>query len=319
MGSLDEARELSLYKLNELRNTFAEKLKYKNICIYACGSLGRSEITDKSDLDLFFILMDENGNEATLSNLDKYLFFAQVYEINHELGFDDPSKGGFYWECISEKNMLDIGSRKEDYNNGFTARMLLILEGKALTDQETFMKLKTRVIEKYFEEYLEHSESFYPLFLMNDIWRYWYTLTLNYEYRKDPADDRNKRYWKRLKLKYARFFTCLSMIMCLFKKDLTKEDVFLFSNMTPFERIEYLEKNIQEVSSGNYYNKIKDKYEWFLELRKNTSDWWEEGDNKSIALKNADEFHSLLKEMLSVVANTNIKLAEKMDLIIIRR
>lgn len=322
MGSLNEARELSKKKIEKLRLTISNKINEDNVCIYACGSLGRFEITEKSDLDLFFILMDDAGEERTFSRLSKYVFFSKMYEINQELGFDDPSKGGFYWNFITEKKLLDIGSREEDYNNSFTARMLLILEGKALSKKETFVTLKRRVINKYFEDYPDHREPFYPLFLMNDIWRYWYTLTLNYEHRKDPGgehDKNDKNYWKRLKLKFARFFTCMSMIMCLFKEDLTEDDVLNFSDLTPFERIEYLQNNIPEIAEGDYLNKITKKYEWFLDLRKNDSTWWKEKNNKDIAFTNADEFHTLLKNMLSVVASTNPDLAEKMDLIIIRR
>ncbi len=317
MCILDEAKKFSNTKLKSLKDAVNQKVIREDICIFTCGSLGRLEITQNSDLDLFFVLMNtEEGEENSISNLEKYLFFSDIYQINKVMGFKDPSKGGLYWDFITEKQLLDIGSRVEDYNNSFTARMLLLLEGKPLNNEDIFRKLKKHVINKYFEEYLNHVNNFYPLFLMNDILRYWYTLTLNYEYRRDSKDDKNEKYWKRLELKYARFLTCLSLIMCLFKKKLTKEDVCVFSDMTPLERIEYLHENYEDISDGDYLKKIKSKYELYLGLRKKDPGWWNEGNNKTEAFKNADEFHQLLKEMLYVIARTNPELVEKMDLIL---
>ena len=51
-------------------------------------------------------------------------------------------------------------------------------------------------------------------------------------------------------------------------------------------------------------------------MRKKDPGWWNEGNNKTEAFKNADEFHQLLKEMLYVIARTNPELVEKMDLIL---
>ena len=200
--TFENIRVESQKKLDELRNEL--KLAYpegnlnNQICIYACGSMGRLEMTEKSDLDLFFVTEAIKVEDFAIANLDKYLFFSKLYEINSRLKYQDPSKGGIYWEFTPKENLLDIGSRQEDYNNSFTARMLLLLESKPLYNENAYKKIVKETIDKYFSDYTDYSDEFYPLFLMNDILRYWYTLTLNYEYRRDDSDDANKRYWKRL-------------------------------------------------------------------------------------------------------------------------
>lgn len=317
MNTLDQAKSFSSKKIEQLRNNMQHGCEDNNICVYACGSLGRYEATEKSDLDLFFILMnDERDEERIINNISKYVFFGKLYEINKEMGFKEPSKGGLYWEFISEKKLLDIGSQEEDYNNSFTARMLMILESKPLFNDQKYIELRKRIIEKYFEDYQDHNKPFYPLYLMNDILRYWYTLTLNYEYRRDANDDTNKKYWRRLKLKYARLFTCFSMLMCLFKKDINVDDVVFFSSITPFERIEYLSNIYDEVRDGHFYDSLSRQYEWFLDLRNETSDWWDIDSNKTIAIEKADRFHLTIKNMFAEIAKYNPQLADRMDIII---
>ena len=166
MNELEEAKELSNTRIKDLRSKFEKGIHNKDICVFACGSLGRLEITDTSDLDLFFILMDDTtGKEREISNIDKYRFFSKIYDINHEMGFQDPSKGGFYWDFITECRLLDIGSRIEDFNNSFTARMLLMLEAKPLHNTEAYLQLKKLQISTINNNniFLEYRE-FYKLY-----------------------------------------------------------------------------------------------------------------------------------------------------------
>lgn len=314
-------KDSSQKRLEELQKEIANiefppSLKDK-ICIFACGSLGRLEMTEQSDLDLFFIsdfdISDEDGkHEKTAPNLDKYRFFAQLYEINRRLHYKDPSKGGIYWVFTSKRDMLDIGSRVEDYNNSFTARMLLLLESKPLYNSQMYDELVNETVEKYFVDYEDHSDKFYPLFLMNDIRRYWYTLTLNYEYRRDANDDGNKKYWKRLKLKYPRLLTCFSMLACLYQKRISPEMVVEIVKMTPFERLEMLARNNSDLESA--VSDIFTQYEWYLKLREQGPEWWNDLSNKDNAFSRADDFHkTVLQKFMKPISEANPTLRDKVD------
>ena len=285
-----------------------------NICVYACGSLGRLEMTHKTDLDLFFIALNDSDKESKeiYSNVNRYLFFSNLYSINKELGYHEPSKHGDYWVFTPKCNLLDIGSRQEDYNNSFTARMLLILESKPIFNESGYRELLKEVIEKYFVDYKDYKSRFYPLYLMNDIMRYWYTLTLNYEYRRDGGDDANEKSWKRLKLKYARLITCFSMIACLYKKSITPEDVMNYTQMTPFERLWSLSDTITDIKG--IISKIENEYEWFISLRDEKAEWWDIADNRTNAINKADYFHKLVFcDLMRVVSGSNPALRQKMD------
>lgn len=284
-----------------------------NLCVYACGSLGRLEMVEPSDLDLFFISMpDESDDSPFFSNIDRYIFFAKLYEINKKLGYQEPSKRGEYWDFISKKNLLDIGSRQEDFNNSFTARMLLLLESKPVYNILAYEKLITDTISKYFTDYEDNKENFHPLFLMNDILRYWYTLTMNYEYRRDYKDSESKKNWKRLKLKYARLVTCYSMLACLYKTNITPEYVHECIKITPFERLAKL--SLINSNIENIVQEINEEYKWFLGLKSESHDWWDKDSNKSIALNHANRFHKMVvHSLMKTVSEGNPALRNKAD------
>lgn len=306
-----------LQALNEdMKSSFGNGCQLKNkLCVYVCGSLGRLEMSKESDLDLFFIIMSDNKEmERFCTKLTTYQFFAQMKQINDKHKFKSPSKGGYYWEFLSKDLLMDIGSREEDYNNSFTARMLLLLESKPIYNGEAYDSLLNETVDKYFAEYKDHSYDFLPLYLMNDILRYWYTLTLNYEYRRDGKDSKNEKIWKRLKLKFARLLTCFSMLACLFKSNICKEDVISFVNMTPFERLDFLVEENKDIKE--LIDKIKSEYLWFLDLKEKSEEIWDNEDFVRDAFKHADTFHNLVvHKLLSIISSNNQSLREKMDII----
>lgn len=316
--SFKEIQDSSLGKYNELmkelEKVFKDNEAYSHICIFACGSMGRLEMTLNSDLDLFFILDDVSSqSNCKVSNIDKYNFFSNLFQINQKFKYKDPSNNGEYWDFILLSNLLDIGSRQEDYNNSFTARMLLILESKPLYNVSLYQEIVRKTVDRYFIDYKDNKESFYPLFLMNDILRYWYTLTLNYEYRRDDHDDTNKKRWRALKLKYARLITCYSMIACLYNKKLSPEYVKQCINLTPFKRLELLTINNRDIKQ--VVSKIQNEYEWYLNLRKNGPEWWEREQSKQEAREHAEYFHDLvIHQLIKICADQNPELSKRTDI-----
>lgn len=314
---MQKAREKSLDILDEIQQkmlqTFSlEDERYKNICVYACGSLGRLEMTQNSDLDLFFISLNDSEVDPMEKNLNKYIFFSKLYEINHTMQFPDPSKKGEYWSFINKADFLDIGSRKEDFNNSFTARLLFMLESKPIFNKRIYNQLLEETVSKYFVDYPDHQDEFYPLFLMNDILRYWYTLTLNYEYRRDNNDTGNKKNWKRLKLKYARLITCFSMLACLYHEDITPDYVIDCIKMTPIERMDKLALKNERISS--VVEEIKTEYEWFLSLREKTDNGFDEKEQREIAFLRAERFHELIvHRLMGELSEDYPKLKNKTD------
>ncbi|MEX2410815.1 MAG: hypothetical protein WD607_05480 [Candidatus Paceibacterota bacterium] len=303
-----------IVELNKLISTNFTEPKFEkkfldNVCIYACGSLGRKEISHNSDLDLFFV----NTSEIIVTNLDKYLFFSKLYHVNKTLKFKPPSKNGAYWDFHLETDLLDIGSQSEDFNNCFTSRLLLILESIPVLNSKLYNRLLDKTIEAYFIEYEKYNHNFMPMYMINDILRYWYTLTLNYEFRRDKSDAKQIKYWKRLKLKYSRLLTCYVTIACLFENSITPDFVKDLLQIPPLKRLDILSEKNNKLF--NIVKNIKDEYDWFLSLTRFDSDWWNTNENKRIAFNKAECFHELVvHEMLSEVALLNIELFKRLDI-----
>lgn len=299
----------------ELSHALPEKYKNHGVCIYACGSLGRLEFGNASDLDAFYIVDSlKEGCNGPIPKVDREEFFSVIRRINSMLDFPPPSKGGKYLVFTPREDLFDIGSQEEDSKNSYTARMLLLLESKPLYNKQVYDKLIEDVVDQYFIDYPDHTENFNPLYLMNDIKRYWYTLCLNYENRRNKNDDRAERYRKRLKLKFARRITCFSMLACLYKKGIDKSYVVTCTKMTPFERFEMLAKDNEELTAvlGN----IKQMYVHYLELKTHDTLWWEEDPNrKAVAFKDAGKFQRLINNgFMQRIACENPELLDLMDL-----
>lgn len=299
----------------ELSHALPEKYKNHGVCIYACGSLGRLEFGNASDLDAFYIVDSlKEGRNGPIPKVDREEFFSVIRRINSMLDFPPPSKGGKYLVFTPREDLFDIGSQEEDSKNSYTARMLLLLESKPLYNKQVYDKLIEDVVDQYFIDYPDHTENFNPLYLMNDIKRYWYTLCLNYENRRNKNDDRAERYRKRLKLKFARRITCFSMLACLYKKGIDKSYVVTCTKMTPFERFEMLAKDNEELTA--VLENIKQMYVHYLELKTHDTLWWEEDPNrKAVAFRDAGKFQRLINNgFMQRIACENPELLDLMDL-----
>lgn len=314
---LQEVSKYSKGKYDELKNrveeAFSGKKEFENVCIYACGSMGRSDMSTNSDLDLFFII--DNTSEKAMSKEDEESFFEKVVEINMDMGFKKPSRNGEFLKFTTFNDVLDIGSNMEDYKNSFTARLLLLLESKPLFNEPLYQRLIEETVDKYLCDFEDHQTDYSPLFVMNDILRYWYTLTINYEFYRAPSDSDYKKRWRRLKLKFARLITCFSLYLCFFQRGIRREYVIECIKKTPLERLEMFSANITGASS--IVEEIEHEYSWYLQLRQHDEDWWATGENKESAYRHAEKFHEhVIHELLRLISSTNPDLLGKTELIL---
>jgi Putative nucleotidyltransferase DUF294 len=246
----EERHDYSERRLHELTARIIEMdglLAEHRLCVYATGSYGRLEAWEQSDIDLFFLYDDAEEGER-LPWMTFVRLSAHLIEVTGEMGFPPFSGDGRYLEVqyVAEMEKV-LGSPDDDSLNSFTARMLLLLESQPLYRHDVYNALLERIIGFYYRDYPDHKQSFLPTFLMNDILRYWRTLTLNYEHHRmrlltdtvstaqelaaKKADSALKNY----KLKVSRLATCFSMIANLGSATppVTPESVLELCRMTP--------------------------------------------------------------------------------------
>ena len=273
---LMQARERTEKKLTQLLHGLdtvgAPAIVSDCACVYATGSLGRGEMSERSDLDLF-VLRNGTG-PSTLTNLDEIRLAARLIEVARLQGYVDFSGDGKYLKAHDvQKDLIGkLGTSEDDYVNVFTARMLLLLESRPILGRPVYEKTIDSVVSEYWRDYPQNSSNFLPVFLMNDILRFWKTLCLNYEERtaQQKATKAGKRRLHNYKLKHSRLLTCYSGIIYLQailhrdKGTVSPDAVMQMVSLSPTKRLEQVAELKPDAEPG--VQKILDNYSKFLEI-----------------------------------------------------
>lgn len=239
-----------------------------DLCIFAAGSLARHETGRSSDLDLFFIGDRANRatNERSISRLQEIEAFADLVRLNAELELEPFSGDGRYLKIHELSDIIaGTGTAEDDSENLFTTRLLLLLESKPIAGDAVYDRAVEKVLEMYFRDG-RGRKGFRPLFLLNDILRYWRTLCLNYERaRQEPG----KPWWKvNLNLKFPRKLTVFSTVLAIVATRLNTEAEFLhIAQMTPLERLAFALDAMDDDALVKSFAVVLDNYEEFLAVK----------------------------------------------------
>jgi len=234
-------------------------------CIFAAGSLGRFETGRISDLDLFFLAEREGRgpNERSLTRLAEIQSFADVIKVNRDLELPAFSGDGQYLKVHEVADIISAtGDSNDDSENRFTTRLLLLLESQPICNEGLYNTAITRVLEMYFRDG-RGKKNFRPLFLLNDILRYWRTLCLNYERsRAEPG----KPWWKRnLNLKFSRKLTVFSSVLAIIACKVSQPEAFRpISELVPLQRLALALDTMDDGSLLSEFSEILVLYEDFL-------------------------------------------------------
>lgn len=250
-------------KIKEAFDSRIDSAKYRDISVYCGGSLGRGDAGDRSYLDLF-ILSHKSGK--SLSRLENLELLASIVAINKELGFPQFSNDGQYLQVYSFPDMLKaVGSPSDDVQNLFTVRMLLLLESRPIFNESLYWMQVDSALDHYFRD-SRGKESFKPLFLVNDILRYWRTVCLNYELiRNDKSRPWRK---KNINLKFSRMLTAFATVLPLIAKPASNKDcASSLIQRTPLERLAIGLDLLGDLSMRVRFAEFLSVYEEFLSLK----------------------------------------------------
>jgi hypothetical protein len=241
---------------------------FHRLAIYAAGSYGRLEASKHSDIDLFFVVA-KNRDSLTEVRVPEIRLLSEIIDIGFRMRFPKFSNDGEYLKILYAEDMLkNLGSPDDDYNNHFTARMLLLLEGRAVYGHSIFRSLLKNTIATYFRDYPHHSDDFRPTFLINDILRFWKTLCLNYEHKRNQEDSRYKikHKIKNFKLGFSRLLTCFATVAALstFRQTVTPANVLRICRMTPTKRLIFAAAGANSEAQLKVQEALE-LYGWFLE------------------------------------------------------
>jgi len=268
--SIQTRKGTSQMKLDRARELFSGDpvlSKNSDICIFAAGSLGRLDSGSTSDLDIFVTTM----GETKVGRLDEILYFSSILRLNEQLKYEAPSNDGEFLKIFHvSENEGKVGSANDDIENWFTTRMLLLLESNFIYNESAYHEHKKAILDFYFRD-SAGQDKFRPVFLLNDILRYWRTLCLNYEQkaRSSPSASWKK---KNFNLKFSRllsvFGTVLPLIMM---NEVTAEKIELLSSKTPMDR---LAEGLDALDAPELladFQTFLDHYEFFLKTKETTN------------------------------------------------
>jgi hypothetical protein len=314
---MERNSQSSEQRLQKLREDLAERLDgalpgpaRDRIAIYATGSLARLEANSHSDLDAFFYVLGTKERDR-LDTVEEVHVFHNVIESSKDNGFPDFSNGGEYLHFQYLDDVVEnIGSRQDDYINGLTSRMLLILESCYVYNDSNYRTSKEKVIDRYFADFHDHRKEFRPIFILNDILRFWRTLCLNYEHgrewRNGDGLDRARGHLKNLKLRFSRLLICYSFVAGLLDRGpaLTREDVLAVSDQTPLQRLQALRSSDAAYIAG--IDELLAEYEWFLREMDRDKDealiWISDEGTRLDAFARGENFSKTMASLVTAVA-----------------
>lgn len=251
--------------LREIPTHERDELLGEHTCIYAVGSGGRGELSLYSDLDLFLVKHGEPRR------VDEIRLQSAVIRALRSEGFEDPSNDASFLKLHAAEALIErLGEPRDDSENTFTVRMLLLLESRALLGEGAHAELAKKSLDAYWKNTEAHREDYLPIILLNDIIRYWRMLLLNYESktaekqrsleRRHPVLDspeRKKaeieleadRNFRSYKLRFSRCLLCYSSVAYLMaeairtkatlqRAHVTREVVDRMVRLTPLDRLD---------------------------------------------------------------------------------
>lgn len=316
MGIRDQKRNHSEVKISALTDSLSKSTEIKNLndlTIFVSGSYARLEASVHSDIDLFFI---QQGKLEKLEspNISSMRMFSEVIRVSDSLDFPKFSNDGEFLRILESQKIVDeLGGRNDDYENHFTARLLMILESRPVFNPVAYQAVLEEVLQAYFKDYPDHPINFQPTFLVNGILRFWKTLCLNYENKRNqPVSNEEKKLKqkvKNLKLKFSRMLTCYGSISYIAakKSPIGSQDIMEMIGLTPLERLEFA-CNATSATLPDL-EKAKVLYEWFLEETDVTEaellSRFGDKAYRTDAFRKADQFGKHIFEIVKTVAEQN--------------
>lgn len=198
------------------RETLAEKMQQiidgvdginpGTVDVLACGSLARQEHSDASDVDYLIVSSSLPVRFAALRDAGH-----QIHKVVADLD-GKPGASGIFGQTVGMFDLIERVGLQDDTNISHTRRMEILLESVSLTSGDSRAKIVRAIIDRYTTS---RSASRPPRFLINDVLRYWRTITVDFQAKRDGSHDQQKMILRYLKLRITRKILLASSLLPL--------------------------------------------------------------------------------------------------------
>lgn len=178
--------------------------------IVLCGSIAREEASPASDFDYLVVA---HGLLEQATHITTVLEAAR--QTGDDLSLEEPGRWGLFGRVIAASDIVERIGLEEDTNFSHSRRVLTMLESASVYRPDLRASLLHNIVQRYLADHTPGN--LVPRFLLNDVLRYWRTMTVDYQAKlwADRSDDKwGSRY---LKLIISRKLTVAGTITSLFR------------------------------------------------------------------------------------------------------
>lgn len=162
MDLLQERRESANRRIAGLQVDLraAHEIARGQACVYVTGSYGRGEASEYSDLDWFVVSRAQTGVETGSTHSMDQLKNELVKASRSHRFPASPGTNEYGLVHSVEALVSTLGHARDDVDNTFTARLLLLLESRVVLEKDVYLDVVDQVLGAYWRDFYDNRASF---------------------------------------------------------------------------------------------------------------------------------------------------------------
>lgn len=170
-----------------LESEFANRF-HPDVSLVVFGSVARDEVTSGSDLDWILLVDGEADPLHRDSEAEVGRRLTAALAGTKLGGLEKPGSSGVFGCLVPSHDLVHLIGGEDDRNSNTTRRVLLLSESMAVGRPHAYERVRRQILSRYVNDdrglLFSRRENPVPRFLLNDITRYWRTVTVDFVYKQ---------------------------------------------------------------------------------------------------------------------------------------